>query len=189
MTTPVGFDALRAVLDAPVLKRVIPDEIWTPPPTDGNPAPGPVTIPGRTVLEVDHEALPGDVQPPDGQLDLATQVALLHEAIRRTRAIQLRAVHAQATFTNNVPWNVGTRTVALTWSTTPLAAVEAALARMDVGVAWQGRVSARVDPGSITATGCTVLVAVTATVVPTASQPITVHADGIYTYLPPYEES
>ncbi|BBG01544.1 MULTISPECIES: hypothetical protein [Pseudonocardia] len=188
MTAPVPFDALRAVLDAVVRKRVIPGYTYTPEPTGDDDEPEPVIIPPREILEVDTTDLPAEVLDPTGGVDLATQVALLYEAIRRTRAIQLRSVRARHMITSGI-LSAGTYNYPVTWTTTPLAPVEAALSRMDLSIAWQGSVSAALVDGSVTDTGCTIRLTVTATVVPSGSSPITLHADGLYTYLPPYEET
>lgn len=121
-------------------------------------------------------------------VDLGAQVALLQSALGRLADMQLRAVHAAATLTLTITINPGqTRDIPLTWEVAPLAPCRHAVARLDVGVAWLGKVSAAVVPGSVTDAGCTVRLTAASLVVITSAQPLTVHADGTYLYWPPFE--
>lgn len=123
-------------------------------------------------------------------IDLAAQVALLQSAVARLSDLQLRGVHGQRTFTSTLIWAAGdTRDVAITWTSTPLAPCRYAVVRMDVGIAWLGKLVASVVQDSVTDTGCTVRISATAAVVITAGSPLTVHADGSYFYWPPFEET
>lgn len=185
------FDALQAVAAAGARWVTVPAQTYTPPATTDDPDPQPYTVPARDVIEVDPDTLPPEVLQPDGRVSLTQQVAMLQEAVRRQRQdVRLRSVHGQAVFASTLIWAGGsTQDVPVTWDTAADAPVEAAIARLDVGVAWQGKLSARIKPGSITQTGCRVLVQVTSSsqVVITAALPLTVHADGLYNYLPPYQ--
>lgn len=126
----------------------------------------------------------------DTGIDLAAQVALLQSAVARLSDLQLRGVHGQRTFTSTLIWAAGdTRDVAITWTSTPLAPCRYAVVRMDVGIAWLGKLTASVAQDSVTDTGCTVRITATAAVVINAGSPLTVHADGSYFYWPPFEET
>lgn len=123
-------------------------------------------------------------------INLGAQLALVQSALARLADLQLRGVHGQRTFTSTLIWAAGdTRDIAITWTSTPLAPCRYAVVRMDVGIAWQGKLAASVVPDSITDTGCTVRITATAAVVITAGSPLTVHADGSYFYWPPFEET
>ena len=160
--------------------------------------PGVVTVDDgngpRTVAAVDPSALPdvATVNGPDDaqKIDLGAQVALIQSALGRLADMQLRGVHGAATLTVTITINPGqTRDVPLTWEVAPLAACRHAVARLDVGVAWLGKVSGSVVPGSVTDSGCTVRLTAASLVVITSAQPLTVHADGTYLYWPPFEGS
>lgn len=146
------------------------------------------------VAAVVPEQLPAVAVIPDPDrgpgIDLGAQVALLQSALGRLADVQLRGVHGQKTFTSTLIWAAGdTRDVAITWTSPPLAPCRYAVVRMDVGIAWQGKLAASVVQGSVTDTGCTVRITATAAVVITAGSPLTVHADGSYFYWPPFEET
>lgn len=122
-------------------------------------------------------------------IDLAAQLALVQAALGRLADLQLRGVHGQRTFTSTLILQAGdTRDIAITWSSTPLAPCRHATARLDLGIAWLGKLSASVPPESVTDTGATVRLTASATVVVNSGQPLTVHADGAYFYWPPFEE-
>lgn len=148
----------------------------------------------QMVAAVDPAELPeiALVTGPDGELgiDLAAQIALVQSALGRLADLELRGVHGQRSFTDTLIWRSGdTRDVAITWASAPLAPCRHAVARLDLGLAWLGKLSASVASESVTDTGCTVRITASATVVVSSGQPLTVHADGSYFYWPPFEES
>lgn len=121
-------------------------------------------------------------------VDLGAQVALLQSALGRLADMQLRGVHGAVTLTSTITIGVGqTRDIPLTWETAPLAPCRHAVARLDVGVAWLGRVTAAIVPSSVTDDGATVRLTAVSFVAISVGQPLTVHADGTYLYWPPFE--
>ena len=122
-------------------------------------------------------------------INLGAQVALLQSALGRLADMQLRGVHGQQVYASTLIWQAGdTRDIPIAWSSTPLAPCRHAVPRLDVGVAWIGKLSASIAPGSVTDTGCTVTIRATSAVGVTAAQPLTVHADGTYLYWPEFKE-
>lgn len=145
----------------------------------------------QLVAAVDTDQMPDVALVPtvegDVGIDLAAQLALVQSALGRLADLQLRGVHGQRTFTSALILQAGdTRDITIPWSTTPLAPCRHATARLDLGVAWLGKLSASVPPESVTDTGATVRLTASATVVVNSGQPLTVHADGAYFYWPPY---
>lgn len=188
------FDPIAILRAARPKFREVPEQTYTPPATAGDPDPAPVTVPARTEVYTDPADLPDEVKV-DGTVDLITQLGIVQAGLARVVAdLQIRTVFASTTLAPTVPLTLAagsTRDVALTWATPPLAHVLGAVARLDVGVAWQGKVTGHVKDGSVTDTGCTVTVTVVGvgTVVITTALPLTVNADGLYLYWPPYTGS
>jgi hypothetical protein len=130
------------------------------------------------------------VDGPDGTqaVDLGAQLALVQSALGRLADMQLRGVHGAVTLTSTITIVAGqTRDIPITWETAPLAACRHAVARLDVGVAWLGRVTAAIVPSSVNDAGATVRLTAVSIVAISVAQPLTVHADGTYLYWPPFE--
>lgn len=145
------------------------------------------------VAAVMPEQLPAIAVIPDPDrgsgIDLGALVALLQSALGRLADMQLRGVHGQRSYASTLIWQAGDiRDIPIVWTSAPLAPCRHAVPRLDVGVAWIGKLSASIAPGSVTDTGCTVTVLATSAVVVAAGQPLTVHADGTYLYWPPFKE-
>lgn len=181
----MSVEDLRALLDPLLAVKAARPVVRTVETPDGS---------QHQVAAVMPEQLPAVAVIPDPDrgpgIDLGAQVALLQSALGRLADMQLRGVHGQRTFTSTLIWAAGdTRDVAITWTSMPLAPCRYAVVRMDVGIAWLGKLAASVVQGSVTDTGCTVRITATAAVVITAGSPLTVHADGSYFYWPPFEET
>lgn len=182
------LDPLNAVTVARPKWREVPAETYTPPGTTVDPDPAPVTVPAYTQVYTDPADLPAQVTN-DGAVDLGAQLALLQAAVGQIQDQRILTVHASRTFASSLVWQPGhIEDVPLTWTAVPLAPVRGAFARLDVGVAFQGKVSASIVDGSVSDTGATarLTVAPTSTVVVSAGTPLTVHADGLYLYVPPF---
>ena len=192
MTSPrdlrAALDPLAAVRAARGLIRTVPASWWKPPPTEDNPDPAPVETPERTEVFVDPAQLPEEIAPA-GNVDLGAQVAMLQAAVAQWTDLEIRTVHGSVTFASTLNWSGNsTRDIAVTWSSTPLAPVKGAVARVDASIVAGGRVKAEVKPESITQTGCTVTVSVVGTgaVVITSALPLTVTVTGLYLYFAPF---
>lgn len=190
------LNPVQAILAARPKWREVPESSWTPPATPEEPDPEPVVIPARTELYVDPADLPPEVvsQAGDG-VNLGAQLALLQSMVRWLwTSQQIREATGRVTLTAIPPgtaptWAAGeSADLAVTWDATPLIVPADGDVEVDAAIAWAGKTSAVVKPGSITSTGCTITVKNISgsVVVPVAAQPITYIVRALYLYLPPY---
>lgn len=189
MTQPADIqtllDSLAALREAKPRWREVPASTVQPPPLPDGSEADPIEIPARTELILD--GLP-DVLSPDGVgLDIGATLTAVVAAVQQIQAQQIRIVAGHVTFNTARILPAGSVTeVAVTWMSPPLAPVQGVLPDLDVGVAWQGRVTAAVKEGSVGDRGCTVLLSVVGGgVVISSGMPLTVRATGIYLYSPP----
>lgn len=191
------IDPLAAVVGARPRWRTIPGFTYTPPGTEAEPDPAPVTVPARSEAYVDPADLPAELAG-DGAVSLNEQVALLHAAVAQLFGdIEIRSVSGSVVV-SSVPaglgptWGPGeSATVPVVWSTPPLRVPVHADVEVSAPIALLGRTAGEVVPGSITVEGCTVRVHnISATpVVPTAATALTFTARALYFYLPPFQET
>lgn len=192
------LDPLAAIRAARARKFVYTDERWyTPPPTEEDPDPEPISVDPPERFGVLAEELPPQlvIDSPDGSggtvpsISIPAQVGVLWGAIGQiAEDMEIRYVHASQTLSSTLILQAGqTRDVALTWDEAPLDKVRGADARLDVGVAFMGKATATVIQSSVTDTGCTVRIRATATVVINTGNPLTVHATAAYLYSPPFD--
>lgn len=181
------FDALAAVLASVTRLRTVPAQTFTPPATDDDPDPEPYTLPAREVVEVDPDTLPAEVLRGDGRVSLTQQVAMLWGAVGRVPEQEIRTVAGRVALTTGTYLAGATTTLTLTWDEAPLKTPTGGVTAVQAAVAWLGRVTATVVPGTLSATGCTVRVHFLAAVAPSAGQPVTVEAQGMYLWTPPRE--
>ncbi len=120
-------------------------------------------------------------------MSLTRQVALLHQGVVQIADQEIRTVAGRAALPNGTYQSGAVREVAVTWDETPLEIPTGGIVTVYAAIAWLGKTTARIVPGSITATGCTVEVRALAVVVPNAANPITVEAQALYLHAPPYE--
>lgn len=185
MTLPGQLDAVGVVQAAAVQVEVTPADVRQPDPTPDGPPPDPIPIPGDTRLVLDLAALPAVMKSADGAgLRMSAAVAVLW---RLLHSLEIRSVSGSVTLTSTPPgfpaWGNGqTAELPVTWAAPPPTVPTGAVVGVQAGIAWLGRTSARVKPGSITATGCVVLAtAVGSTaVVPADNQPIIYTVQGLY---------
>lgn len=182
------LDPIAALLAARPRYREVPATVYQPPPDEDGELPPPVTVPARTELYVDPAELP-DVVSPDGEaISLAAQVALVHSMLAWIwDEMQLRSVAAQHILATG-PYLTGhVLELDLTWTEPPAATPTSAQVSINAPIAWLGRTTASVKPGSVTALGCTIVVQVLNTISPNPSNPIVYDAQGTYFWVPPYE--
>lgn len=185
------LDPLAAVQAAAVEVQTTPAETYQPPPTPETPNPDPVAIPASTRLVPNLDALPAILKSADGPwLDLPAAVAVLwqifHSLEVRTVAGQVVLTAKPASVTGPV-WSPGTTAeVPVTWDEPAPIVPTGDDVNIEAGVAWMGRISARVKPGSVTTTGCVILATAVgaAPVVPSAGQPVALTAKGLYLHTP-----
>lgn len=202
MTAP-GEDDLRALLDplqtllvARPKWRTIPARDETPAPTPEMPDPPQVVIPARVEPYTDPADLPPSLLV-DGRVDLAAQIALVQSAVAWLWGeLQLRAVTGRITVTGGPlgigAWAAGAEmTRAIAWDQVPLRTPTGVVVQIEAGILSAGKTSAVVVPESITDTGCEVLLRNISAgpVIVTAQQPITYTAQGLYLFIPPFEET
>lgn len=181
------LDPLAAVVAARPRWRIIPGITYVPDGTEADPTPEPVTEPERTELYTAPADLPHEVAA-DGTVDLVAQVALLQAAVAQLHAdVQIRTVSGRATLTSGIHQARQTFELPVLWDEAPLRVPTGGLVSMQPAIAWLGRTTAHVKPGSLSAKGCTVIVSVLSTVVPTVATPITYEVSGIYFFVPPFQ--
>jgi hypothetical protein len=189
----MAADDLRALLDpwaallaARPKQRIVPAQTYTPAPLPNLPDPEPVTIPERTELYVDPASLPEELTAA-GSVSINALVATLHSAVAWMWDKQeIRAVTGRITLTSGL-YQPGVYDFPVTWDAAPLKVPAGGIVATNAGVAWQGRTHAKIKTGSITSAGCTVTMTVVSATVPTSGQPLTMEAQALYLYLPPYQ--
>lgn len=125
---------------------------------------------------------------PTASIDLGSQIGVLWGAIGQILDQEIRSV-AGRTSVPNGPMLAGREVeLPIEWDETPLEVPTGGIVTVQSAIAWLGRVTARIKPGSITADGCTVVVRALAAVSPNSGSPITVEAQALYVWVPPYEE-
>ncbi|CAA9364515.1 MAG: hypothetical protein AVDCRST_MAG68-5050 [uncultured Gemmatimonadetes bacterium] len=179
--------------------RLSAEKWYTPPATDEEPNPRPVQVAAPLHFGPLAEELPPQmtVSLPslDGKsrilsINLADAVGMLWAAEGQREDQQQRSVTGRAVITSGTIASGGTRRVSVTWDDTPLEVptdnIALALPAMPTAL---GRVSARVDPASVTTSGCDVLVTVSGltSVLVTAALPVAVEVVGRYLWTPPYQ--
>lgn len=181
------LDPISAVLRArPKWRRVPERAIEQPPDSDGNPR-SPVTIPARTEVYVDPAELPAEVAE-DGSVDLGAQLAVVQSMLAWIwDEMQLRTVTARYVLDDG-PYLAGrTLEIPVTWDETPQKTPTSATAAVNASIAWLGRTAPSIKPGSVTATGATLVVRVLSAISPNANNPIVYDVTGTYFWVPPYE--
>jgi hypothetical protein len=181
------IDALIAVADSAVRKRTIPAATYSPPPTTDNPNPASYTVPAREVVEVDPATLPPEVVNSDGRVSLTQQVAMLWGAVGQVPEQEIRTVAGRVTMNSGSYQAGATQDLSVTWDQAPLRSPTGGVVAVQAAVAWLGRVTAVVVPGTLTTAGCTVRARFLGTVAPTSGSPVTVEAQGMYLWTPPHE--
>lgn len=174
------------------------DRWFTPPATPEDPDPEPVEVDPPTRFGPIAEDLPQvlrtELPNPDGSgtvqgVSLGSQIGVMWGALGQIFDQEIRVVTGAVTLSDSRIWSAGkSYDIPITWDSTPLEVPKGAIPSMDVGIAWQGKVTATAIQESITLTGCTVRVknVSNSVVVPIAGQPITVHATGLYLWTPPF---
>jgi hypothetical protein len=121
-------------------------------------------------------------------VSLGDRVGLVWGAVNQLLDQEPRSVQGRATLTGGT---TARRQVTVAWDEAPLGVptdvTATAIASMPTAA---GRLRARVVPGTVTLTGCTVEIIPDTGLVPvliTAALPVTVEVTGRYTYLPPLE--
>ncbi|GAA4849788.1 hypothetical protein GCM10023403_10740 [Pseudonocardia benzenivorans] len=149
---------------------------------------GPVTedLPAELVYMTPKADGSGELE---GSIDLVSMNGIMWARLNQLEDLEIRYVHGSVVLgqAGTLTWQKGSvHDIPITWDEAPLDKVRGADARLDVGVAWQGKVSARVLQDTVTDAGCTVRVTASALVVVTSALPLTVHAVAAYLYDPPY---
>lgn len=186
------LDPLRVVLSARPKFRQMPEQVWTPPASEGMPNPDPIVSPARTEVFTDPADLPAALVT-DGAVDLGAQLSLVQAALARFGDLQIRTVTGATTSAPVVALTLGSGTshdFPVTWQAPPLAPVKGAVCRIDASVVAAGRLRAVVLDDSVTDSGCTVRVTVVGAGAVTVgiALPLTVTATGLYLYWPPFQE-
>lgn len=191
------IDPLAAVVAARPRWRTIPGFTYTPPGTEAEPDPAPVTVPERSEAYVDPAELPHELIS-DGAVSLNEQVALLHAAVAQIFGdIEIRSVSGSVVVSSVPPglgptWDGGeSATVPVTWSSPPLRLPAHADVEVSAPIALLDRTAGEVVPGSITMQGCTVRIRNISAVpvVPTVATALAFTVRALYLYLPPFQES
>ncbi len=189
------LDPLATIRAARAVKfRYSADKWFTPPPTEENPSPEPVQVeaPERVGVLVEElpEVLQVPIPQPDGTVslgtDLASQLGVMWGALGQIQDQEIRTVAGRAALPNGTYLPGVVTEVAVVWDETPLEVPTGGIVTVYAAIAWLGKTTARIVPGSITATGCTVEVRALAAVVPSAANPITVEAQALFLYAPPF---
>lgn len=185
------LNPIAAILAARPRYREVPESIYQPPSIDGGSPPEPVIRPAHTELYVDPADLPAEVVGADGEgVSLGGQLALVQSMLAWVWGeMQIRAAVGRVTLTSGGPFLAGQeRDFNITWDEPPLKTPTGGVVTVHAGVAWMGKVTAVIVPGTLTVTGCTVRAAFLNTVVPSGGQPVTLEPQGLYLWVPPYGE-
>lgn len=180
------LDPIAAVLGARPKWRQVPEQVVEQPPdSEGEPR-LPVVIPARTEVYVDPDELPEEITD-GGGVNIGAQIAVVQSMLAWIwDKMQFRSVTAQHVLTGT--YLAGREVeVPLTWDETPEKTPTSASVTINAPIAWLGRTSARIKPGSVTVTGATVVVYIVSTIAPGSSNPITYDVTGTYFWVPPYQ--
>lgn len=196
------IDDLRAILDplatiraARARKFVYTAETtYTPPATEQDPDPTPVDVEAPTRIGLLAEELPPELtfEMPEAaggavaSLSIPATVGLLWGALGQMQDQEIRSVAGRVAVPNGAMLAGATVDLSVAWDEAPLEVPTGGVVTVYAAIAWLGRTTALIVPGSITATGCTVRVRALAAVSPSAGNPITVEATALYLYAPPY---
>jgi len=188
---------IGSVLDTIALFKAVPSKAWsytadanqTPPATPDNPNPDPVIVTPPVRFGPIAEDLPAVLRTgigPDAGIDLAKMGGATWDVVHRILNRQQRVAVGRTTVTTGV-WLAGsTREITVAWDEKPLATPAAGAVMVYAAIAWLGKTTATVKPGSITSTGCTLVVKALAAVTPVVANPITYEVQAAYDYFPPY---
>lgn len=172
-------------------------EMWqTPLPTPDNPDPEPVPVESPPVrFGPVAEDLPGvlieSVPGPNGTrvpgINLASQIGVMWGALGQIQDQEIRSVAGRVAVPNGTYMANQVVELPVLWDETPLEVPTGGVVSIHSAIAWLGKTTAKIKPGSLTETGCTVVVRALAPVVPTNGNPITVEAQALYLYTPPFQ--
>lgn len=191
------LDPLATIRAARARRYVrIADKWHTPPPTTTDPTPTPVPVPDPPVsVGVIAEELPSHLQVTtpsatgggsEVAINLNEMIGVLWGAVGQIQDQEIRSVAGRAALPNGVYAAGSVTEVAVRWDATPLEVPTGGVVSVYAAIAWLGKVTALIKPGTLTATGCTVQVRALTAVVPSAANPVTVEAQALYLYSPPY---
>jgi hypothetical protein len=191
VTQPGEVDPYATVRAAGIEVEVVPEVTIQPDPTPEVPNPQPIVVPEAVRFRPNLAALPDVLKTPDGTgFDLTTAVAMLWQVFH---SLEIRTVAGYVTLTS-VPGGIGgtvwpagqTLELPIIWDMSPPQVPTGAVVTTEAGVAWMGKTTARVKPGSITQAGCVVQASVVgvASVTPNGGQPITYTATALYLHTP-----
>lgn len=181
------FNPLDWILAARPKWRTIPESTVTPPATPENPDPEPIVTPERTEAYTDPGDLPDEVAS-GAELSLGGQIALVQAALAQQVDKRIRVAIGRRSLTNGVPLLAGaTANLTVTFDTEALDVPEPGWVQIQPAIAWMGKTTAIVVPGTVTTEGCTVRVTALDVVVPDSSNPITYEAVCPYLYVEPFE--
>lgn len=194
------LDPLRVIAAARARTYKLSRDRWyKPPATEEDPDPEPVEVPEEEVplrVGVIAEELPELLQEKitlnDGTRTIGTslgkQVNTLWGAFGQIQDQEIRSVAGRAELPAGPPRLSGQELdLPVLWDEEPLVVPTGGVVTVQSAVAWLGRVTARIVPGSLTGQGCIVRVRVLNTVSPSAANPILVEAQALYLWTPPYD--
>ncbi|QJY46648.1 hypothetical protein [Pseudonocardia broussonetiae] len=189
-------DPLAAIRAARARKYVYTSDRWyTPPPTEADPDPDPVPVADPpTRLGVLAEEMPAVLvrDTPDANggtvasISIPDHLALLHGALNQISDREIRSVAGRTLVPSGPSLAGAVRELAVTWDEEPLEVPTGGITTIYAAIEWLGKTTAQIKPGSLTLTGCTVVVKTLATISPSSGSPITVEAQALYDYVPPY---
>lgn len=189
MTSPIDPRAIVRAARARV--RTIPGWTTTPPATPEIPDPEPIEVPGRIVIGPSGDDIPDVLKSADGQFNIGAGLGLLWALLQ---SMEIRSVVGRVTLTakpvTTPVWSAGQSVeLPMTWDQVPPETPTGVLVSVEAGVAWMGKTTASVQDGSVTLTGCRIVVTNigSSAVVPSASQPITYTAQALFLHTPPLE--
>lgn len=174
------FSAIAVIRDNAPTVTVIPASTTTDPASGDT-----IDVPAQTIITPPTGDLPAELCSPDGTtVDISAAVGALWGAVWQLQNAERHTAVGRITLTSGVYLTGDTVDLDITWDDTPLATPQDGLVVVMPALAWLGRTTARVKPGTTTDTGCTITVSVLASVTPTSGSPITYEAQASYQYFP-----
>lgn len=145
----------------------------------------PLVVPARVMIGPVVASLHAALKNPDGSWRNEAVIGTLWGAVWQILHAEHLTAVGRVTITSGIYETGETTEFAVLWDETPATTPAGGAVIVYSAVAWMGRTTARVKPGTMSATGCTIVMTAIDDVTPSSSSPITYEVQAPYDYYPP----
>lgn len=184
MTEPVDLRELLIPVD---VVKAVPVETYEIPSyeVDIEGQDDPLVVPARTMITPVVANLPDALKMGTGTWRVEAVIGTLWGAVWQILNGQHLTAVGRVTITSGIYEPAQTAELAVLWDEAPAAIPAGGAVIVYPAVAWMGRTTARIKPGTMSATGCTIVMTAIDDVTPSSSSPITYEVQAPYDYYPP----